>query len=627
MLVSETGTSFSVVAVDANFFILTFAQSPAKITRFKEIIDRLSFKLVTSPQVLKELRWNLRREVQDVVEVVNISKEELQAYIAKAKESMERIPQAPDLSLLLVLKKLEKRQLVSSDFYLIQSLRSLEPQIEGLMGSAFLLTLLELSFESEEDAEFLEELRYRVLQTEIKYSLTRSSAYDPAARIQLIESQAFHILRSLRGPRIQEEDLVGMSAQEALGLRIFLQELRRRYPALVQMIQTQNYQSVLNELEVAREELYTHLVILAWELAGDAHRKLIRRITPDLVLVNYLMALSNLYLGEETNLLEAKRAIEECNRILLNSRPAARTYRRLMVMTHLLRITINLISEDFDAATMYFTIFSRKCKEWGFTREQATAHALYLALLVIRGDVTATKFPQITTSEEAEEIIRYLMDLASLYFMFRRFEEAWRLFNQVVHLTKHFKLFAFYEPILRRMTLIYYAEKLRRKDKFTALLQQIREWVQTDETSTSVVEQFQHGLAKEPVPKPEHYSETSMPVTDIHPDFRDWMTVIDRVDTLPTQESILICRSWKLDWNVGLIIQGVSPEEKAKGGEQVRLGEGKFRITKPPPDLKNQYHILALIHADPKGRSRLYIRGGQGFRLLKLGSLLDNPPS
>ncbi len=626
-MASTTGTQFSWVAVDANFFILAFAQNPEKISKFKQIIDRLSFKLFTSPQVLKELRWNLRRKVQTIVEVVNVSKEELQAYIIKAKEMMERIPQAPDLSLLLVLRKLSKRRLVSSDFYLLQSLRSLEPQIEGLMGSAFLLTLLELSHDIEEEAAFLEKLRNRVLQTEIKYSLTRSSVYDPATRIQLIESQAFHILRSLRGPRIAEEDLVGMSAQEALGLRIFLQELRHRYPVLVQMIHTQKYRAVLDEIVVAREELYTHLVILAWELAGDAHRKLIRQITPDLVLVNYLMALCNLYLGEEANLREAKRAIEECNRILLTSRPSARTYRRLMVMTHLLRITINLIIEDFDSATMYFTIFSRKCKEWGFTKEQATTHALYLALLVIRGDFTATKFPQITDSEDAEEVVRYLVDLASLYFMFRRYEEAWRLLNQVIHLAKHFKLLNIFEPTLRRMTLIYYAEKLKRKDKFAILLQQLRDWVQTDEHVSSIVEQFQHELTSQPVPKPEHYSETSMPVKEIHPDLRDWMTVIDRVDTPSTQESVLICRSWKLAWNVGLIIQGVSPEEKAKGGEQVRLGEGKFEITQPPPSLKQQYHVLVLVHADPKGRSRLYIRGGQGFRLLKLGSLLDSSPS
>ncbi len=624
---SETGTQFSWVAVDANFFILAFAQNPEKISKFKQIIDRLSFRLFTSPQVLKELRWNLRREVQNVVEVVNVSKEELQAYIIKAKTMMERIPQAPDLSLLLVLKKLGKRRLVSSDFYLLQSLQSLEPHIEGLMGSAFLLTLLELSLENDEEAAFLEELRYRVLQTEIKYSLTRSSAYDPATRIQLIESQAFHILRSLRGPRIAEEDLVGMSAQEALGLRIFLQELRRRYPVFVQMIQTQNYNAILEEIVVAREELYNHLVILAWELAGDAHRKLIRQITPDLVLINYLMALCNLYLGDPENLLEAKRAIEECNRILLNSRPAARAFRRLMVMTHLLRITINLIIEDFDSATMYFTMFSRKCKEWGFTREQATAHALYLALLVIRGEVTATKFPQITSPEDAEEVIRYLVDLASLYFMFRRFEEAWRLLNQVIHLTKHFNLFTQYEPTLRRMTLLYYAEKLKRKEEFVTLLEQIRGWVQTDEQVSSIVERFQHEIASPPAPKTEHYSETSLPVTEIHPDLRDWMTVIDRVDNQSAQESVLICRSWKLEWNAGLIIQGVSPEEKAKRGEQVRLGEGKFKITKPPRALKDQYHILVLVHADPKGRSRLYIRGGQGFRLLKLGSLLDDPPS
>jgi hypothetical protein len=101
------------------------------------------------------------------------------------------------------------------------------------------------------------------------------------------------------------------------------------------------------------------------------------------------------------------------------------------------------------------------------------------------------------------------------------------------------------------------------------------------------------------------------------------MTVIDRVDTVMRAGSILICRSWRISWNVALLIQGVLREEKAKNGEQVRLGEGKFRVTKPPRVLKQRYRIHALIHADPVGKSRIYVRGGQGFRLLHLGPVID----
>jgi hypothetical protein len=210
--------------------------------------------------------------------------------------------------------------------------------------------------------------------------------------------------------------------------------------------------------------------------------------------------------------------------------------------------------------------------------------------------------------------------------MFRRFEEAWRLLNQVIHLAKHFTLLTIFEPTLRRMALIYYAEKQKRKDKFIALLRQLKEWVQAHEQVSGIVEQFQQELTSKPVSKPEYYSATSILLDEVHSNLRDWMTVIDRVDFPSTQESVLICRNWKLAWNVGLIIEGVSPEEKAKGGEQVRLGEGKFEITKPPASLMKDYRILALVHADPKG-SRLYVRGGQGFRLLTLGALLEDSSS
>jgi tetratricopeptide (TPR) repeat protein len=533
---------------------------------------------------------------------------------------MERIPQAPDLSLLVVLRKLRERRLVSSDFYLLESLRSLEPGIEGLMGSAFLLDMFERSPEDDEDAAFLERIRERVLHTEIKYSLARSSVYDPTTRIKLIESQAFHIVRSLRGPRIDEEDLVGMSAQEALGLRTFLQELRRRYSSLFHEIHMQNYASMLAEIAVARDELYNHLVILAWELAASAHSKLIRQIAPDMVLLNYLAALCHLYLGDRRNVLKAKQAIEECNRILLLARPEARSYRRLMVMTHLLRITINLIVEDFDAATMYFTLFSRKCKDWGFVNEQSTTQALYLALLVIRGGITSTEFPQVT---DPDEVMRFLLDLAALYLMLRRFKEAWSLLQQVLYMVQYFRLYDALEPTLRRMTLIYYAEGCERKDEFTTLVTQLGPWLQSYTKSAEVLQPLLAELTGHAKPPPNYFTTTSLPAEQLHPDLRDWMTVIDRVDTVMRAGSILICRSWRISWNVALLIQGVLREEKAKNGEQVRLGEGKFRVTKPPRVLKQRYRIHALIHADPVGKSRIYVRGGQGFRLLHLGPVID----
>ena len=613
--------SWSRVAVDANFFILAFAQKPQALQRFKEIADRVSFKLYTSPQILKELRGPLRRQVQKVVEVIEVTQEELDTYIKKAKEVVERVPQAPDLTLLIVLKKLKENRLISSDFQLLQSLRNLEPEIEGLMGSAFLLHLLERSHSKPEDIIFLEEIRERVLHTEIKYSITRRSVYDPTTRIKLIENQAFQVVRSLRGPRIAEEDLVGMTDQEALGLLNFLQELRRNYAEYVNKIQEQNYREALEEIGEAREELYNHLVLLSWELSATAHRRLIRQIAPDLVLLNYLTALCYLYLGERSDLEKSKRAIDESNRILLSVRPDTKNYQRLMVMTHILRITINLLLEDFESATMYFTIFARKTQEWGFVQEQATAQALYLALLVIRGEITSTEFPSIT---DPEEVIRFLIDLSSIYFALRRFEEAWKLLNQVLLIIQYFELFEILEPVLQRMILVYYAEGQHRREEFEETTNQLLHWLQEQNFDTTSVDVLQAELTEVTEGPSEHFTDKSLASNQLHEDLQDWLTVIDRVDTVLLQGSILICRSRTLTWNIALLIQGVLQDEKAKGGEQVKLGEGKFRVTDPPPSLKDRYRIFALIHSDPTGSSRIFVRGGQGLRLLELGTLLDD---
>ncbi len=613
--------TWSRVAVDANFFILAFAQDPSKLHRFKEIADRVAFRLYTSHQILKELRGKLRRYVKKVVEVVEVSQKDLDAYIEKARDMVDRIPQAPDLSLLLVLKKLKENRLISSDFQLLQALRNLEPEIEGLMGSAFLLHLLERSHDHEEDMAFLETLREKVLHTEIRYSLDRRSVYDPTTRIQLIENQAFQVVRSLRGPRIAEEDLIGMTDQEALGLRTFLQELRRNYASYVNKIQEQNYREALDEIDEAREELYNHLVLLSWELSATAHRRLIRQITPDLVLLNYLTALCYLYLGEKNNLEKAKEAIEECNRILLSVRPDAANYHRLMIMTHMLRITINLLLEDFESATMYFTIFARKTQEWGFANEQATAHALYLALLVIRGEITSTEFPSIT---DPGEVIRFLIDLSSIYFALRRFEESWKLLYQVLLIIQYFELVEVLEPVLQRMILVYYAEGTQRKDEFEEIISSLLPWLQEQDSSFSLVEELKSELAEEMEPPSDYFTDASLPSEKLHPDLQEWFFVIDRVDSVFLEGSILICRSRKLMWNIALLIQGVLQEEKAKCGEQVRLGEGKFKVVDPPPSLRERYRILALIHSDPTGSSRIYVKGGQGLRLLQLGTLLDD---
>jgi predicted nucleic acid-binding protein len=613
--------SWSRVAVDANFFILAFAHDIQSLNRFKEIADRVAFKLYTSSQILQELRGRLRRQVRKVVQVIDVTQEELDAYIDKARDIVDRIPQAPDLSLLMVLKKLNENRLISSDFQLLQSLRNLEPEIEGLMGSAFLLHLLERSHENAEDTAFLETLRERVLHTEIKYSITRRSVYDPTTRIKLIESQAFQVVRSLRGPRIAEEDLIGMTDQEALGLLTFLQELRRNYASYVNKIQEQNYREALEEIGVDREELYNHLVLLSWELSATAHRRLLRQITPDMVLLNYLTALCYLYLGEQDDLEKAQEAIEECNRILLSVRPDATTYRRLMVMTHMLRITINLILEDFESATMYFTIFARKTQEWGFASEQSTAQALYLALLVIRGEITSKEFPSIT---DPEEVIRFLIDLSSIYFALRRFDEAWNLLYQVLLIIQYFELFEVLEPVIQRLILVYYAEGRRRKDEFDVISKGLRSWLQEYNQQTPLVDDLDAELAETVIPTSDYFTEQSLPSDKLHPDLQEWLTVIDRVDTVLLQGSILICRSRKLMWNIALLIQGVLQEERAKGGEQVRLGEGKFKVDDPPPSLKERYRILALIHSDPTGSSRIYVRGGEGLRLLQLGTLLDD---
>ena len=57
------------IYLDANFFISGFSDRPKDVHLVKEAADRIGMELWITRQVFQELRWYLRREVEQIISI------------------------------------------------------------------------------------------------------------------------------------------------------------------------------------------------------------------------------------------------------------------------------------------------------------------------------------------------------------------------------------------------------------------------------------------------------------------------------------------------------------------------------------------------------------------------------
>lgn len=166
------------VYLDANFFISGFSDRPRDVEVVREAADRLEVELWITRQVFQELRWYLRREVEKIIQIDETLNKDIKEFMASINRPESSLPQPNDMSLVLAAMRAKNAKIVTSDLKLLNTIQDLQVEVEGIVGSAYILELME-SIDDEDLKKRLAHIRDRIYTEEVRYSISRQQAYDP----------------------------------------------------------------------------------------------------------------------------------------------------------------------------------------------------------------------------------------------------------------------------------------------------------------------------------------------------------------------------------------------------------------------------------------------------------------
>ncbi|MHA2085350.1 MAG: hypothetical protein ACXABD_16460 [Candidatus Thorarchaeota archaeon] len=149
------------VYLDANFFISGFSERPKDVFLIKEAADQIGMELYITRQVFQELRWYLRREAEQILEIDETLKRDIKSLIDSIGKPESALPQLNDMSLILASMREKNSKVVTSDLKLLNTIQDLNIDTEGIVGSAFVLELIE-SIENDELKKKLTVIRERI---------------------------------------------------------------------------------------------------------------------------------------------------------------------------------------------------------------------------------------------------------------------------------------------------------------------------------------------------------------------------------------------------------------------------------------------------------------------------------
>jgi rRNA-processing protein FCF1 len=173
------------VYLDANFFISGFSDRPKDVYIIKDAAEKAGMELRITRQVFQELRWYLRREVEQMIQIEETLSKDIKELMESIKKPEGALPQLNDMSLILAAMRSKKSKIVTSDLKLLNTIQDIKIDVEGIVGSAFALELME-SIDDDELKKSLSVIRERIYGEEVRYSIARQEAYDPVTRIRLI---------------------------------------------------------------------------------------------------------------------------------------------------------------------------------------------------------------------------------------------------------------------------------------------------------------------------------------------------------------------------------------------------------------------------------------------------------
>jgi len=596
------------VYLDANFFISGFSDRPKDVTIIKEAADKIGAELWITRQVFQELRWYLRREVETIIQIDETLSKDIKALMESIKRPESSLPQANDMSLILAAMRSKQSKIVTSDMKLLNTIQDLNVDVEGIVGSAFVLELMELA-DDERMKKSLSPIRDRIYSEEVRYSISRQESYDPVTRIRIIEDHALRVLRSVKRPA------EGLDRQLAKGQPLFvldfLEDIKADIPNMFEDFREGKYDTLALEIETVQNEIERLLIVSTLTEDSDTHGKLVRHAADLTLFLYYLEMICHLYRGTRQGMEDALEMSEEAFRLLMF---AEVQNDELKASVFFVRILLSLIREDYNDIDYFYSLYDSMINRLSLDTMMETTEGFYITMQVLRSEVmggfsltkTKLQFPEVT--------IAMLNDIAKYSLLFDDHDNAWQL------AVTAYKIGVAYnkeEGALSSFRMLYKVSSSSH-DRFKPALEKISEhalkafvkkgW------NTNLVTPILNEVQGE-FPRIENMSTGGpVPFKSIPDELKGWMDVLS-LENIEGEE-VLVVRNEILQARIAIMTKYHPILSSLKTGHKVALTKGDFEVANTKTDVVKSYSIILMIN--PSELSEISYEGEYGFSCLKV---------
>ena len=595
------------VYLDANFFISGFQERPKDVAIVKEAADDAGMELWITRQVFQELRWYLRREAEKIVQIDETLNKDIKSLIESINRPETSLPQPNDMSLVLGAMRNKKSKIVTSDLKLLNTIQDLKLEVEGIVGSAYVLELME-SVSDDQLKKDLSTIRDRIYSEEVRYSISRQESYDPVTRIRIIEEHALRVLRTVKRPAAGVDRK--LSKGQPLFVLDFLEDIKADIPNMFDDFRDGKYDSLAHEIEAVQNEIERLLIVSTLTEDSDTHGQLVKQASDLTLFLYYLEMICHLYRGTRQGIEEALKVGDEAFRLLMFAEVGND---ELKASVFFVRIVLALIREDYDEIDYYYSLYDSMINRLELEDMLETSEGLYITMQILRkfmGGFSLTK----NKLQHPDVTIAMLNDLSKYAIQFDDHDNAWQL---AVTAYKVGVAYNKEEGALGSFLMLYKVSSSSH-DRFKPALEKIAEhalkafvkkgW--NTSQVTPILNEIQGQLP------PIEGMTTKGPVDQkkLKEELIGWMDVlslekIDKVD-------MLVVRNDNLHARVAIAV-GSHPEiSTLKTGHKIALTNGTYEVSDAKPEVVKKYSVVLMI--TPSENAEISFEGEYGFSCLKV---------
>ena len=595
------------IYLDANFFISGFSDRPKDVHLVKEAADLIGMELWITRQVFQELRWYLRREVEQIIQIDETLKREIKEFMESINKPESALPQANDMSLILGAMRYKNSKIVTSDLKLLNTIEDLKIETQGLVGSAYVLELME-SIDNEPLKKKLTNIRERIYAEEVRYSIERSASYDPVTRIRIIEEHALRVLRTIKRPADTHEPR--LSKGQPLFVLDFLEDIKAGIPTMFDDFTEGKYDVLANEIEAIQNEIERLLIVSTLTEEPETHTKLVEQAADLTLFLYYLEMICHLYRGTRDGVESALAISDEAFRLLMFT---GVTDDALKASVFFVRIVISLIREDYEEIDYYYSLYDSMLKRCELDDMMETSEGLYVVMMILRKFMGGFSLRN-TKLEHPDVTIAMLNDMAKYSIQFDDQDNAWQLAQTAYKIGVAYGKEA---GALGSFKMLYKISSSSH-DRLKPALEKIAEhalkvfvkkgWATTEVTPIlnevhGDIQPIKIDVANKPVD-----------IKKLPKEMTGWMDVLslEEIDGAKT----LVVRNEQLQARIGIVVSKHPELQHLKTGHKVALAKGQYKLTVTHKDVVDRYAVMLLVEPNPA--SEITYEGEFGFGYLKV---------